>query len=132
MQTLEINKAILMEKDTLILGLSTRETICAVMGVGLTAGGYFGLQGVLGMQGASWAAIFIGAPFFALGFWKRNGLSIEKYLWAMLKSRMLTPWRRTVSFPNTHYNLLLEEEKEEGGKKHGNQLSKKERLSGQP
>lgn len=115
MQTLEINKEIIMEKDSLILGLSIRETVCAVLGVGIVTIGYlFFKNGGLGLQGGSWLAIAAGIPFFALGFYKKNGMPFERYLAAIYRSKFLLPQKRPVCFPNTHYDLLFKESREGG------------------
>lgn len=127
MQTLEINKEIIMEKDSLILGLSVRETVCAVLGVGIVAGGYLFFQNSgLGLQGGSWLAIVAGIPFFAVGFYKKNGMPIEKYLAAIFRSKFLVPQKRPVSFPNTHYDLLVKE-RIEGGDEDGKTDASEER-----
>ncbi len=119
MQTLEINKEIIMEKDSLILGLSTRETVCAVLGVGVVAGGYLFFQNSgLGLQGGSWLAIVAGIPFFAVGFYKKNGMPLERYLAAIIRSKFIVPQKRPVSYPNTHYDLL-KKESAEGGNEDG-------------
>lgn len=126
MQILEINKEILMEKDTLFMGLTIRETVFAALGVSVTAGGYMLLQNTaLGMQGGSWIAILAGTPLFALGFWKKNGMPLEKYLGAVIRSKFSTPQKRPVSYPNIHYDLLIKEKEEEDGK---NTLSPKRHL----
>ena len=115
MQTLEINKEIIMEKDSLILGLSVRETICAVLGVGVIAGGYLLLENSgFGLQGGSWLAIVAGIPFFAVGFYKKNGMPLERYLAAIIRSKFLVPQKRPVSYLNTHYDLLIKERDERG------------------
>lgn len=119
MQTLEINREIIMEKDTLVLGLSVRETVCAALGVGATAGGYLLLEsGALGRMGGSWLAIAAGIPFFLFGFFKKNGLPFEKYAAAFLKSRFLTPAKRPVSYPNAQYDLLVRGGEKNNGKAH--------------
>lgn len=127
MQTLEINKEIIMEKDSLILGLSVRETVCAILGVGVIAGGYLFLQNSgLGLQGGSWLAIVAGIPFFAVGFYKKNGMPLEKYLAAIFRSKFLLPQKRPVSFPNTHYDLLIKERRV-GGNEDGETDASEER-----
>ena len=126
MQILEINKEILMEKDTLFMGLTVRETVFAALGVSVTAGGSMLVQSTaLGMQGGSWIAILAGMPLFALGFWKKNGMPLEKYLGAVMRSKFSAPQKRPVRYPNIHYDLLIKEKEEENGE---NTLSPKRYL----
>lgn len=126
MQTLEINKEIIMEKDNLVLGLSPRETIFGGIGIAIIAGGYMLLSGGgMGLQAGSWLAILAGIPFFLLGFYKKNGLVLEKYVAAIVSSKFTVPRKRPVSYPNEQYNLLTEKvpdeaEKNTKGKKQKN------------
>lgn len=118
MQVIEINKEILLEKDKLFMGLNTRETLCAALGIAVTAGSYFLLSSSgLGIQGGSWIGILAGIPFFAFGFYKKNGMTLEKYLGVVIRSKFTVPLKRPVSYPNTHYELLKDIGKEENNGK---------------
>ena len=109
MQVIEINKEILLEKDKLFMGLDTRETVCAVLGIAVTAGGYILLSNSgFGLQGGSWLGMLAGVPFFALGFFKKNGMTLEKYLGVIIRSKFSVPQKRPISYPNTHYDILEE------------------------
>ena len=59
----KIPKEIRAHRETIFFGLSARQFICAVLAVGLAAGIYLGLGGIIGKETASW--LRAGLPLFA-------------------------------------------------------------------
>ena len=46
------------------------------------------------------------APFAALGFLTYNGMTAEKFIWAWIKSEVLTPCHLTFKPTNFYYELM--------------------------
>ena len=46
------------------------------------------------------------APFAALGFLTYNGMTTEKFIWAWIKSEVLTPRHLTFKPTNFYYELM--------------------------
>ena len=82
----KIPKEIRSHKEAIFFGLSARQFVCAVLAVGLAAGTYLGLGGIVGKEAASWLCLLIAAPVAVAGFFHYNGMTLEQFLWAFLKS----------------------------------------------
>ena len=57
----KIPKEIRSHKESIFFGLSARQFACAVLAVGLAAGTYLGLGGIVGKEAASWLVLPPGA-----------------------------------------------------------------------
>ena len=68
-----------------------------MIAVGAAAGIYLGLGPVIGKETASWVCILAAAPVALAGFFHYNGLTLEQFLWAVVKSELLI----TPSMKNT-------------------------------
>ena len=64
----KIPKEIRAHRETIFFGLSARQFICAVLAVGLAAGIYLGLGGIIGKEAASWLCLLVAAPVAIAGF----------------------------------------------------------------
>ena len=82
----KIPKEIRAHRETIFFGLSARQFICAVLAVGLAAGIYLGLSGIIGKEAASWLCLLVAAPVAIAGFFHYNGMTLEQFLWAFIKS----------------------------------------------
>ena len=91
---IKINKEIRNYKETIFFGLSLRQFICSVLAVGAAVALYLCLHGILGQETVSWVCIVGAAPIAAAGFFHYNGLTLEKFLWAWLKSEFLMAGNR--------------------------------------
>ena len=91
---IKINKEIRSYRETLFFGLSTRQFVCSVLAVGVAVGLYFGLSRVLDRETVSWVCIVGAAPVAAAGFFQYNGLTLERFLWAWLKSEVIMAGKR--------------------------------------
>ena len=74
--------------------------------VGLAAGLYLGLGPVIGKETASWVCILAAAPVALAGFFHYNGMTLEQFLWAVVKSEFLFAGGRSFVSENFYYNLL--------------------------
>ena len=108
---IKINKEIRTYKDTIFFGLSLRQFVCAVLAVGVAVGLYFALRNVLDRETVSWVCIVGAAPIAVAGFFKYNGMTLEKFLWAWLKSEFLMAGNRVWKAENYYLSALGKEDK---------------------
>lgn len=90
---IQINKEFRDYSETIYFGLNMRQLVFSASAVGIAVGSYFLLKPYLSMETLSWLCILLAAPFAVLGFVKYNGMTAEKFLWAWIKSEILTPKR---------------------------------------
>lgn len=90
---IQINKEFRDYSETIYFGLNMRQLIFSACAVGIVVGSYFLLKPYLSMETLSWLCILLAAPFAVLGFVKYNGMTAEKFIWAWIKSEVLTPKR---------------------------------------
>ena len=88
---IKINKEIRAYKETVYFGLTARL--------------YFALRGVLGRETLGWVCIVGAAPMAAAGFFRYNGLTLEKFLWAWCKTCFLLAGRRLWHSENYLYDI---------------------------
>lgn len=74
--------------------------------MGLAAGIYLGLSAAIGKETASWACILAAAPVAVAGFFSYNGMTLEQFLWAFVKSELLCAGGRRFVSQNFYYGLL--------------------------
>ena len=91
---IKINKEIRTYRETLFFGLSVRQFVCSVLAVGVAVALYFALSQVLDRETVSWVCIVGAAPVAAAGFFQYNGLTLERFLWAWLKSEVIMAGKR--------------------------------------
>ena len=106
---IKINKEIRNYKETLFLGLSLRQFICSVLAVGVAVALYFALRNVLDRETVSWLCIVGAAPVAVAGFFKYNGMTLEKFVWAFIKSEFLMAGNRVWKSEN-YYLTAIEKE----------------------
>ena len=83
---IKINKEIRAYRETLFFGLSVRQFICSVLAVGA-------------------------APVAAAGFFQYNGLTLERFLWAWLKSEVIMAGKRVWKAENYYEEAMKREVK---------------------
>lgn len=105
----KINKEIRNYTESMFFGLSMRQFIFSVLAVVVAVVLYFVLKPIVGMETVSWVCILGAAPFAALGFITYHGMTAEKFLWAWIKSEILSPKRLTFRPTNLYYEALKEE-----------------------
>lgn len=103
---IKIPKEVRKHKETIFFGLTARQFLCAVIAVGTAAGIYLGLGPVIGKETASWVCILAAAPVALAGFFHYNGLTLEQFLWAVVKSEILFAGGRPFASESFYYNLL--------------------------
>ena len=112
----KINKEIREYREAMFWGLTLRQFFFSVLGLGISVGIYFLLRGRLGMEAVSWACIFGMLPCAMLGFVTYNKMPAEKFLWAVIKTELLTPKRLTFRPANLYYEIYQNEKETEHAK----------------
>lgn len=82
-----------------------------MIAVGIAAGVYLGLGSIIGRETASWVCILAAAPVAAAGFFQYNGMTLEQFIWAFLKSELLCAGERRFVSENFLYTMLKRKEK---------------------
>lgn len=103
---IKIPKEVRQHKETIFFGLSARQFFCAVAAVGLAVGVYLGIGPVIGKETASWLCILAAAPVALAGFFNYNGMTLEQFAWAFLKSEFLCAGERRFISKNFYYEML--------------------------
>ena len=108
---IKINKEIRNYKETLFFGLSLRQFACSVLAVGVAVALYFALRNVLDRETVSWLCIVGAAPVAVAGFFKYNGMTLEKFVWAFIKSEFLMAGNRVWKSENYYLTAIRREGK---------------------
>ena len=103
---IKIPKEVRQHKETIFFGLSARQFLCAMFAVGIAVAVYLSLSKTIGKETASWACILSAAPVAAAGFFNYNGLTLEQFVWASLKSEVLCAGNRVFISENIYYLAL--------------------------
>ena len=74
--------------------------------VGIAVAVYLGLGPVLGQETASWLCVLAAVA----GFFSYNGLTLEQFAWAFLKSELLCAGGRRFVSENFYYTILNRKE----------------------
>ena len=80
---IKIPKEVRKHKETIFFGLTARQFFCAVAAVALAA-----------------------APLAVAGFFHYNGMTLEQFVWAVVKSELLFAGGRPFASENFYYDLL--------------------------
>ena len=81
-----------------------------MLAVGLAAGIYLGLGGIIGKEAASWLCLLAAVPVAIAGFFHYNGMPLEQFLWAFIKSEILCAGPRRFDAVNLHEELFSDVE----------------------
>ena len=87
----KINKEIRDYKENIYFGLSLRQFIFSLLACIMAVLLYFVFRSYCGTETLSWICILGAVPFAALGFIKYNGMNLEDFIIAYVKTEILTP-----------------------------------------
>lgn len=104
----KINREIRNYTESIFFGLSLRQFIFSIFACGIAVLLYFLLKSKFDIGTLSWVCILGAAPFAVLGFLTYNGMTAEKFIWAWVKSEILTPRHLTFKPTNFYYELVKE------------------------
>ena len=96
-------------EETVFLGLTVRQLVCSGLAVAAAAVLYFLLHGFLGREPLSWVCILGAAPFAFAGFFRYNGMTFERFVWAAIKSELLMSGNRVWKAKNYYLELIKKE-----------------------
>ncbi len=100
---IQINKEFSDYSETIYFGLNMRQLVFAAAAVLAAVGSYFLLKPYLSLDTLSWVCILLAVPFAVLGFVKYNGMVAEEFIWAYIKSEILTPRRLVFKAEDKNY-----------------------------
>lgn len=101
-----INKEVRNYQESLFFGLSLRQLLFALLAVAVTVGVYFGLRPVLGNGEIGWVCVLAAFPFALGGFFQYNGMTLECFLLAYIRSEFLFPRRLVFKSDNIYAKAL--------------------------
>ena len=100
-------------KETIFFGLSLRQFLCAVLSLVVAAGVFLLTRQLVGKESASWLCILSAAPVALAGFFSYNGLALEEFIWAVIRSELLCAGPRKFIARNLYYDLLHRKERDD-------------------
>ena len=101
-----INKEVRNYQESLFFGLSLRQLLFALLAVAVAVGVYFGLRPVLGTGEIGWVCVLAAFPFALGGFFQYNGMTLERFLLAYIRSEFLLPRRLVFKSDNVYAKAL--------------------------
>jgi len=103
---LKCNKEIRLYKEAIYFGLSFRQFLCSIMAVGAAIAVYFSLKDLVGEEAVSWLCILSAIPIAAAGFFKYQGMTLEKFIVAWVKSEFIRAGRRVYEAKNYMFTAV--------------------------
>lgn len=116
----KINREIRNYKENIFFGLSIRQFIFSLLSCLSAVFLYFLLRNKVNTEVLSWICMLGAIPFVVLGFVTYNGMTIEKFIFALIKSELLIPRNLKFSSEDIYYLALkdwLNKRKKEDFKK---------------
>lgn len=101
---IKINKEIRDYTESILLGLSLRQTIFSILACAVACGLYFLFKERLGTEVTSWLCMLSATPFAAFGFIRFQGMYTEDIVKMAISSFLLS----TRNLINTPFNLYYE------------------------
>ena len=88
-----INKEVRDYQESLFFGLSLRQLLFALLAVIVAVAVYFGLRNTVGSGEIGWICVLAAFPFALGGFFTYNGMTLERFILAFIRSEFLYPRR---------------------------------------
>jgi hypothetical protein len=102
----KINREIRDYTESVFFGLSLRQCAFSALACLAAVGLYFLLSPYLGLETLSWVCVLGAAPFAAIGFITYHGMTAEQFVWAWVKSELLTPKRLVYTAQNLYLDAV--------------------------
>jgi len=102
---IKINREIREYTESMFFGLNLRQFICSILACASAVGLYFWLKPKVGTEIVSWACILGALPFAVLGFLRYNGLTAEEFIWAWVKSGLISQKKLVFCPDNLWFSL---------------------------
>lgn len=101
-----INKEVRNYQESLFFGLSLRQFLFALLAVLVALAVYFCLHPVLGTGEIGWVCILAAFPFALGGFFTYNGMTLERFLMAYIRSEFFMPKRLLFRTEDLYVKLM--------------------------
>lgn len=101
-----MNKEVRNYQESIFFGLSLRQLCFALLAVTVAVGVYFGLRPVLGDGKIGAVCVLAAFPFALGGFFQYNGMNLEQFLLAFIRTELLCPKKRTFHSDNLYAKAL--------------------------
>lgn len=101
-----INKEVRDYQESLFFGLSLRQFAFALMAVLVAVAVYFGLRNVADSGEIGWICVLAAFPFALGGFFTYNGMTLERFILAFIRSEILCPKRLVFQSENLYARML--------------------------
>ena len=108
----KINKEIRNYTESVYFGLSLRQFIFSIAACLVAVVLYFVFKPYFGIETLSWLCMLGAAPFAAIGFIKYNGMNAEEFIYAYIKSEILTSKKLTFIPTNLYYEWIKKQKRE--------------------
>ena len=102
----KINREIRNYTESVFFGLSLRQFFFSLCACGTAVLLYFLTHNYFNKEIVSWICVLGAIPFAALGFFKYNGMPLEVFFMAWLKSEVLTPKELKFVSENMYYEAI--------------------------
>ena len=103
---IKINKEVRDYQESILFGLSFRQLVFSALAVGVALLLYFGLRNFVGSGEIGWICIVAAFPFALGGFFQYNGMTLERFLLAYIRSEFLFPRRLVFKSDNIYAKAL--------------------------
>ncbi len=101
-----INKEVRNYQESLFFGLSLRQFLFALLAVLVALAMYFCLRPVLGTGEIGWVCILAAFPFALGGFFTYNGMTLEQFILAYVRSEFLYPRKLVYKSENLYAKCM--------------------------
>ena len=101
-----MNKEVRNYQESIFFGLSLRQLCFALLAVAVAVGVYFGLRPVLGDGEIGAVCVLVAFPFALGGFFQYNGMNLEQFLLAFIRTELLCPKKLTFHSDNLYAKAL--------------------------
>lgn len=108
---IRVNKEIMNYRESIVMGLTTRQLVCSVCAVGLAVGVYFLGAKTLGKDITGWLCIVVAAPSAITGFFSFHGMTAEQ--WAITWLRFWLRRKPRVYQSENTLEIMLEQQSKE-------------------
>lgn len=102
---IKVPKEVRQHRENIFFGLSARQFLCGAMAVGAAVGVYLNFSPLLGPKTAGWMCMLCAAPLAAAAFFNYNGLTLERFVLALVRFFLRARPRPYVS-ENYYYTAI--------------------------
>ncbi len=93
-------------QESLFFGLSLRQLVFALLAVAVAMWAYFTLRPVLGTGEVGWVCVLCAFPFALGGFFQYNGMTLEQFILAYVRSEFLYPRKLVYKSENLYAKCM--------------------------